>query len=124
MDFGESESVLLYQETNADYLLIDDKKARLIAENFGINCIGTIGLLSIAKDKGVVNELKPIFEAFLRNKRYYSLNLMNKVLVDKAEEEINYWGQPKLISPELFTNILKVLFSFVLLYDALCVPSW
>jgi uncharacterized protein len=36
MDYGESESVLLYQELNADFLLIGDKKARDIAENFGI----------------------------------------------------------------------------------------
>lgn len=36
MDYGESESVILYKELNADYLLIDDKKARNIAENFGI----------------------------------------------------------------------------------------
>lgn len=40
MDYGESESVILYKELNADFLLIDDKKARNIAENFGIKCIG------------------------------------------------------------------------------------
>ena len=47
MDDGESESLILYQELKADFLLIDDKKARIIAENLGIRCIGTIGLLSI-----------------------------------------------------------------------------
>jgi predicted nucleic acid-binding protein len=35
MDYGESEAVLLYQEMNADFLLIDDKKARTYAENMG-----------------------------------------------------------------------------------------
>jgi uncharacterized protein len=39
MDYGESESVILYKELQADFLLIDDKKARKIAENLGINCI-------------------------------------------------------------------------------------
>jgi len=33
MDFGESESVILYKEKKADFLLIDDKKARIIAES-------------------------------------------------------------------------------------------
>ena len=33
MDYGESESVILYKEMDADFLLIDDKKARSIAEN-------------------------------------------------------------------------------------------
>lgn len=41
MDYGESESVILYEELNADYLLIDDNKARIIAESFDVNCIGS-----------------------------------------------------------------------------------
>jgi hypothetical protein len=45
MDYGESESVILYQELNANYLLIDDQKARLMAESLGVNCIGSVGLL-------------------------------------------------------------------------------
>jgi len=90
MGYGESESVILYKELNADYLLIDDKKARNIAENFGINCIGTIGVLSIAKDKGMIGELRPLFEQFLKNKRYYSLDLLNAILKKHNEEEIEH----------------------------------
>ncbi len=88
MDYGESESVILYKELNADYLLIDDKKARNIAENFGIQCIGTIGILSIARDKGLIGQLKPLFEMFIKNKRYYSLKLLNPILKRHDEEEI------------------------------------
>ena len=86
MDFGESESLILYKELKADFLLIDDKKARKIAENLGINCIGLIGILSIAKDKGLIGNLKPIFETFLKNNRYYSIDLLNFILVTKGEE--------------------------------------
>jgi uncharacterized protein len=89
MDYGESESVVLYKEQQANFLLIDDKKAREIAENLGINCIGTIGLLSISKDKGFIKELRPVFKAFLENKRFYSLRLLNSVLLQKNEEPIN-----------------------------------
>lgn len=87
MDYGESESVILYRELNADFLLIDDKKARNIAENFGIKCIGTLGILSAAKNKGVIKELKPIFEKLIRNNRYYSLKLLN-TLLEKHNEPI------------------------------------
>lgn len=90
MDYGESESVILYRESKANFLLIDDKKARMIAENFGIQCIGTIGLLSISKDKGIIDELRPIFKAFIENKRFYSQNLLNLVLESKGEETLNY----------------------------------
>lgn len=89
MDYGESESVILYKELKANFLLIDDKKARSIAENFGINCVGTIGLLSIAKDKGFVDNLKPLFDMFLQNHRFYSIELLNAILIQKGESKIN-----------------------------------
>lgn len=88
MDYGESEAVILYNELDADFLLIDDKKARDIAENFGVNCVGTIGILSIAKEKGSIDALRPIFELFLKNKRFYSLKLLNMILRKHNEEEI------------------------------------
>lgn len=89
MDYGESESVILYKELNANFLLIDDKKARSIAENLGINCVGTLGLLSIAKDKGFVDNLKDLFVMFLNNHRFYSLDLLNTLLIKKGETKIN-----------------------------------
>jgi len=88
MDYGESEAVKLYTELQADYLLIDDKKARTLAENLNIQCIGTIGILSTAKEKGLIDNLKPLFESFLANKRYYSINLLNMVLEKHGEEKI------------------------------------
>jgi len=88
MDYGESQSVILYKELQANFLLIDDKKARTIAESLGINCIGTIGLLLIAKERGLIGELKPIFECFLKNNRYYSLDLLNVILAQVTENKI------------------------------------
>jgi len=88
MDYGESEAVVLYKELGADFLLIDDKKARKIAENFGMNCIGTLGLLSFSKDKNLIRELRPLFIELLDNKRYFSLNLLNAILIEKNEEPI------------------------------------
>jgi predicted nucleic acid-binding protein len=42
------------------------------------------------KDKKMISELKPIFEEFLHNKRFYALNLMNAILEKHNEEKINY----------------------------------
>ncbi len=85
MGYGESESLILYKELNADFLLIDDKKARSIAENFNINCIGTLGLLSIAKTKGLIKELRSYFLLLIKNDRYYSIKLLN-ILLEKHNE--------------------------------------
>lgn len=88
MDYGESESLILYRELNANFLLIDDKKARNIAENYNANCIGTLGILSIAKTQGLIKNLKPIFQTFLSHERYYSLNLLNYLLELHNESKI------------------------------------
>lgn len=88
MDYGESESVILYKEINANFLLIDDKKARKIAENFKINCIGTLGLLIIAKNKGIILQLKPLFMELLKNHRFYSISILNLLLLKNGETEI------------------------------------
>ena len=90
MDYGESESVILYKELQANFLLIDDKKARKIAENFGLNCIGTVGLLSVARDKKIISKLKPLFEDLLKNKRFYSIELLNTILAKHKENGMNY----------------------------------
>jgi len=90
MDYGESESLILYKELQANFLLIDDKKARQIAETLDVHCIGIIGLLSTAKDKGFIGPLKPFFETFLKNNRYYSIDMLNAVLIAQGEEIINY----------------------------------
>lgn len=89
MDYGESESVILYKELQADFMLIDDKKARNIAENLGVNCVGTLGILITAKNNGLVKELKPLFEEFLNNHRFYSLDLINNLLTQSGEDFIN-----------------------------------
>jgi len=89
MDFGESESVILYEELNADYLLIDDHKATLIAESLNINCIGTLGLLLKAKQKGLVTELKPLFGKLITNGRYFSIKLLNDILAKTGESKID-----------------------------------
>lgn len=44
MDYGESESIILYEELQADYLLIDDNRARIVAESLDVNCIGSIDI--------------------------------------------------------------------------------
>ncbi|MFN8255668.1 MAG: DUF3368 domain-containing protein [Bacteroidales bacterium] len=89
MDFGESESLILYKELQADFLLVDDKKARRIAETLNINCIGTLGLLSTAKRKGLIKHLKPYFETFLKNKRFYSIDILNAILIESGEKILN-----------------------------------
>ncbi len=88
MDYGEAESSILYEELNADYLLIDDSKARKIAESLDINCIGTLGLLLEAKNQNLLNDIKPIFEMLVNTGRYFSKTLLNGILIKLGEKAI------------------------------------
>jgi len=83
---GETECILLYRQLNANFLLIDDKKARQVAESFEINCIGTLGLLLLAKENGLITELRPLFEILISKNRYFSMQYLN-IFLQKANEQ-------------------------------------
>jgi len=68
LDQGESESILLAKKENLP-LIIDEKKGRSVAEEFGIKIIGLIGILLVLKKKeylkndeiiNIVNELRKV----------------------------------------------------------------
>jgi predicted nucleic acid-binding protein len=88
MDRGESEAVSLYQEINADFLLIDDKATRRIAETFFVRCIGTLAVLIQAHKQGLVTELRPLFINLLDAKRFYKKSLLNMILDEYGEQGI------------------------------------
>jgi predicted nucleic acid-binding protein len=88
IDRGETEAIMLYLDLHADYLLIDDKKAREKAELFDIKCIGTLGLLFLARQKGLIEELRPLFEQLLQKHRYYAKTYLNLFLRKSGEQLI------------------------------------
>ncbi len=51
---GEAASIILYREINADLLAINDLKARGVASAMGVHIIGTLGILRLAKDRGMI----------------------------------------------------------------------
>jgi predicted nucleic acid-binding protein len=67
LDPGESEALALYWESAADYLLIDDKKGRIIAARNGIQTVGTIGVLLSAKQRGCLALVKPSLDILVSN---------------------------------------------------------
>jgi predicted nucleic acid-binding protein len=77
---GELEAMALYKQLSADALLIDDHRARVIAEHNQINCIGALGLLLVAKHRGILEQLTPYVEKLRHSSIYYGDNLLNKVI--------------------------------------------
>jgi uncharacterized protein len=77
---GEIEAMALYKELSADALLIDDHRARVIAEHNQINCIGALGFLLLAKDKGKISEIAPYIHQLRDSSIYYGDALLDRVL--------------------------------------------
>ena len=59
---GEYEAMALYKKLGADRLLADDKRARKLAKLNGINTIGSLGILLLAKEKGLIERIKPYID--------------------------------------------------------------
>jgi predicted nucleic acid-binding protein len=62
IDRGESSAIALALETPDSTVILDDYKARKIAERLGITLTGTIGVIIKAKLNGTIPSVKPLLE--------------------------------------------------------------
>ncbi|AJC71341.1 hypothetical protein X802_03565 [Thermococcus guaymasensis DSM 11113] len=84
---GESEAIALAIDLGADFLILDDLKARKIARELGINVIGTAGVLLLAKKRGIVDEIKPLLTLLVEKGFRISDDVIRVIL--KAAGELN-----------------------------------
>ena len=68
LDYGEAETIVLAGELGADILILDEKKARKVAQANSQRVIGTIGILQLAKDKGFIPDMKSLLDALIANR--------------------------------------------------------
>jgi predicted nucleic acid-binding protein len=80
LGLGEIEAMALYKQLSADALLIDDHRARVIAEHNQIECIGALGLLLVAKRRGKISMLAPYVGKLRQSSIFYGDELLDKVL--------------------------------------------
>jgi predicted nucleic acid-binding protein len=80
LDRGEAEVIVLAEELQADAVLIDDLKARKTAKLRGLTVIGIIGVLLDAKERGLVDDVKPLLDELIRKKIRISRELYNHAL--------------------------------------------
>lgn len=80
VDFGEASAIALATEMESPLLLLDDLKARKLAAKLNLKFTGTLGVLSRAKQIGVIEKLKPIIKKLLATDFRISDNILAELL--------------------------------------------
>lgn len=86
LDKGESEAIALAIEAHADRLLMDERRGRIIAQQYGLPVIGLLGILVLAKHQMYIPLVKPLLDD-LQTKAGFRIkpSLYQQVLQSVAE---------------------------------------
>ena len=79
LDPGETEAIILAQEIQADLILLDDLRARKIAQNQGLMVTGTLGLLDRATSNNLL-DLPLVIQNLKRTSFWVSDRLLQQLL--------------------------------------------
>jgi len=86
IDKGESSAIALALETNESTLILDDYKARKVANQLGLNFTGTIGVIVRAKLSGKIESIKPYLLKIKQTDFRISSELETQALIEAHEE--------------------------------------
>lgn len=85
VDKGEASAIALALEMADSVIILDDNKARKIAESLGLNVTGTIGIIIKAKLSGIIPSVKPFLEKIKKTDFRMSAELENQALKEAEE---------------------------------------
>jgi len=85
VDIGEASAIALAMEISNPLLIIDDLKGRKLASQLMLNYTGTLGIMILARQKGVINSLRKYFERIRKTDFRISPVLLEKILEDLGE---------------------------------------
>lgn len=81
LDIGEAEAIALAVEIEADQVLIDERRGRLVASRLNLRYTGILGILVEAKSKGFIVEVKPLLNELMNAAGFWIAEpLYNSVL--------------------------------------------
>jgi predicted nucleic acid-binding protein len=84
---GEAEAIILAGEIGFDAIVVlDDATARRIAEQEGCRVVGLLGLLVMAKQRGLLAAVRPLLDAMRSSGFFVSDDLYTIILRQGAEE--------------------------------------
>jgi len=83
LDPGEAEAIVLAEEVDCRFLLIDERKGRAVARRRGVPIAGIAGVLLAAKKLGFIDEVLPLVKN-LEQVRYRMSSALVSEIVRRA----------------------------------------
>jgi uncharacterized protein len=87
LGLGEREAIVLGLETNADFVLVDDRPARAAAVQLGLDVLGVAGVVLRAKSEGHVSAVRPLLDGLRRHGLRLHDDIYEAVLRAAGEEQ-------------------------------------
>ena len=87
LDLGESEAIALAEEISASQLLINERAARKVAMARKLPLIGTVGILLLAKRRGLLDSVKDVLDEMQEQGMRISDRLYVQVLTLAQEKD-------------------------------------
>jgi len=85
LEKGEAEVLVLARELETDLILLDEEKARKSAVIAGFEIMGLLGLFVLAKNLGLIDEVRPLVDELMIKKFRISDKIIEKTLKKAAE---------------------------------------
>lgn len=80
VDAGEASAFALSVEYNSSLLIIDDLKARRLADKLLLNYTGTLGVILKAKELNLLSSVKPLLNKIQLTNFRFSEKVLNEIL--------------------------------------------
>jgi len=85
LEKGEAEVLVLARELNADLILLDEEKARKSAAIAGFKIMELLGLFILAKNLGLIHEVRPLVDKLMIKKFRISDRIIERTLKKAGE---------------------------------------
>ncbi|MEQ8960720.1 MAG: DUF3368 domain-containing protein, partial [Coleofasciculus sp. C2-GNP5-27] len=86
LDIGEAEAIALAVEIQADQVLIDERRGRLIATRLNLRYVGILGILVEAKSQSLIAEVKPLLNALVNEAGFWVAESLYKSILQLVNE--------------------------------------
>ncbi|MBW6498241.1 MAG: DUF3368 domain-containing protein [Bacteroidales bacterium] len=87
IDKGEASAIALALETGDNIVILDDWKARKVAERLGISVTGTLGVIIKAKNTGIIPSIKPFLDE-IRETNFRISEELEQIALKEANEKL------------------------------------